>query len=174
MIYNNKDINEIYDEKYYNINLKEFSLEETDNINLIEIKKNEDNEKIIDEFINTINNNQDTLYDIRFINEIFFSKYYNNKNIDNFHKYGKIEINFDEIVEKIKKDYKFLNINTEVLKNYLNYIIDNKNKDENEKGNKNYFLNLDLIKYVNAIIDLKIEENNKTHNISLNNSSLRF
>ena len=67
-----KDITDIYDENIYNINLKDVSLEESDNINLFDNKKNVDNEKYIDEFLNTIHNKQDTLYNIRFINEIFF------------------------------------------------------------------------------------------------------
>ena len=175
-----KDIADMYDENLYNINLKDISIEEADNINLFNIKKNmEQNEKYIDEFINNINNNQDTLYDIRFINEIFFNKYFNNKNYnisEIIMKQSKIIINYDEIIEKIKKDYKFLNISTEVLKSYLNYISDNDIDDniiiEKDNENKNFCLNKDLINYVNAIVDLKIEENNKNHNINLNNSSL--
>ena len=169
-----EDINDIYDENIYNINLKDISLEDTDNLNLFNLKKSNNNEKYIDEFINSINNNQDTLYDIRFINEIFFSKNFNDKNIENNDiSEGKIEINFDELVEKIKNNYKFLNMNIEVLKNYLNYINVNKDNPNNEKENetKIYCLNKDLINYVNAIVDLKIEENNKNHNINLNNSS---
>ena len=163
-----KDIADI-DENMYNINLKDVSLEESDNLNLFDYKKNVNNEKCIDEFLNTIHNNQDTLYNIRFINEIFFRKYFN-RNIDV--DKNVIKINFDEIVEKIKKDYKFLNINIEILKNYLFHINDDKYTNSNEKENKNYCLKKDLINYVNAIIDLKIEENNKNHNINLNNSNL--
>ena len=168
-----KDITDIYDENIYNINLKDVSLEESDNINLFDNKKNVDNEKYIDEFLNTIHNKQDTLYNIRFINEIFFRKYFNKNNIiDNDKNEKEIIINLDEIVEKIKKDYKFLNINIEILKNYLFHINDDKYTNSNEKENKNYCLKKDLINYVNAIIDLKIEENNKNHNINLNNSNL--
>ena len=161
-----KDIADI-DENMYNINLKDVSLEESDNLNLFDYKKNVNNEKCIDEFLNTIHNNQDTLYNIRFINEIFFRKYFN-RNIDV--DKNVIKINFDEIVEKIKKDYKFININTEILKNYLFHL--NDDKYINEYENKIYCLNKDLINYVNAIIDLKIEENNKNHNINLNNSNI--
>ena len=166
-----KDID--IDENMYNINLKDVNIEESDNINLFDYKKNVDNEKCIDEFLNTIHNNQDTLYNIRFVNEIFFRKYFNKNKIIDIDK-NEIKINLDEIVEKIKKDYKFLNINTEILKNYLFYINDDKytNINENENKNKNYYLNKDLINYVNAIIDLKIEENNKNNNINLNNSNL--
>ena len=161
-----KDIADI-DENMYNINLKDVSLEESDNLNLFDYKKNVNNEKCIDEFLNTIHNNQDTLYNIRFINEIFFRKYFN-RNIDV--DKNVIKINFDEIVDKIKKDYKFININTEILKNYLFHL--NDDKYINEYENKIYCLNKDLINYVNAIIDLKIEENNKNHNINLNNSNI--
>ena len=168
------EINELYDKNIYNINLKDINIEEPDNSNLFDLKKNMDNEKYIDEFINAISNNQDILYNIRFVNEIFFSKYYyKNKNFENNDtNEGKIKIYFNEIVEKIKNEYKFLNINLETLRNYLNYINDNKNENNREKENKIFNLNKDLINYVNAIVDLKIEENNKKHNISLNNSNL--
>ena len=168
------EINELYDKNIYNINLKDINLEEPDNSNLFDLKKNMDNEKYIDEFINAISNNQEILYNIRFVNEIFFSKYYyKNKNFENNDtNEGKIKIYFNEIVEKIKNEYKFLNINLETLRNYLNYINDNKNENNREKENKIFNLNKDLINYVNAIVDLKIEENNKKHNISLNNSNL--
>ena len=166
-----KDISDIYDENIYNINLKDISLEESNKLNLFDYQKNVDNEKCIDEFLNTIHNNQDTLYNIRFINEIFFRNY-TDKIIDINKNEKEIKINFDDIVEKIKKDYKFVNINTEILKNYLFYINDDKYINNNENENKNYSLNKDLINYVNAIIDLKIEENNKNHNINLNNSNI--
>ena len=166
-----KDISDIYDENIYNINLKDVSLEESNKLNLFDYQKNVDNEKCIDEFLNTIHNNQDTLYNIRFINEIFFRNY-TDKIIDINKNEKEIKINFDDIVEKIKKDYKFVNINTEILKNYLFYINDDKYINNNENENKNYSLNKDLINYVNAIIDLKIEENNKNHNINLNNSNI--
>ena len=81
----------MYDENLYNINLKDFSLEETDNINSFDWKNNEQNEKYIDKFRNSINNNQDTLYDIRFINEII----HNNSII--VMKQSKIIINYDGI-----------------------------------------------------------------------------
>ena len=101
-----KDITDIYDENIYNINLKDVSLEESDNINLFDNKKNVDNEKYIDEFLNTIHNKQDTLYNIRFINEIFFRKYFNKNNIiDNDKNENEIIINLDEIVETIKNRY---------------------------------------------------------------------
>ena len=35
----------------------------------------------------------------------------------------------------------------------------------------NYSLNKDLLNYSKFIVDLKLEENNKNHNASLNNSS---
>ena len=75
----------------------------------------------------------------------------------------------------VKADYKFLNISKEILENYLNYISGNGINDNIniEKGNENnYCLNKDLLNYANAIVDLKIEGNNKNHNINLNNSSL--
>ena len=114
-----KDIDHIY------INIKDVSINEPNNLN--DSKKIIENEKCIDEFLNTINNNQDTLYEIRFINEIFFSKYFNNIKLEDLEKNEEtIKINFDDIIEKIKNEYKFLNINIEILKTYLNYINENK------------------------------------------------
>ena len=163
-----KDIDDIY------INIKDINSNESNNINTLDSKKIIENEKCIDEFLNTINNNQDTLYNIRFINEIFFSQYLNNiKNIEDLeNNKERIKINYDDIIEKLKNDYKFLKIKTETLKTYLNYINDNKYLEDEENEHKNYYLNKQLINYVNVVIDLKIEENNKNHNINLSNSSL--
>ena len=160
-----KDIDDIY------INIKDVNLNESNNINVN--KKNIENEKCIDEFLNTINNNQETLYEIRFINEIFFSKYINDIKFEDLEKNKEtIKINIDDIIEKIKKEYKFLNIKNETLKTYLNYINESKYIENEDNEIKNYYLNKKLINYVNVIIDLKIEENNKNHNINLSNSTL--
>ena len=183
----NCEIDDIFDDNINNINIKDINLDNSD-LNLFgpknnkenkENKNNETNEngKTIDEFLNTFNDKQDNLYYIRFINEIFF----NNSNITNFNNVyeddngnnDKIKINYDEIHNKIKNEYNFINISDEVLKNYLNNIkvIENKIEDEN-KINKNneYYLNKNLIKYTNAIIDLKIGENNK-NNINSNKNN---
>lgn len=145
-----------------NINTQHIKLNDSNDLNIL------NNEKCIDEFLNTINNNQETLYNIRFINEIFFNKYINKKD-DIIINDEKIKIKSDEIIDKIKLYYKFINISVETLKEYLNYIEDKKiiNNNENE-----YYLNKDLISYVNAIIDLKIEDNIQSHNINLNNSNI--
>ena len=58
------------------------------------------------------------------------------------------------------------------MKTYLNYINENKYLENDENEIKNYYLNKKLINYVNVIIDLKIEENNKNHNINVSNSTL--
>ena len=186
----NCEIDDIFDDNINNINIKDINLDNSD-LNLFDpknIKDNKDNKnneineinengKTIDEFLNTFNDKQDNLYYIRFINEIFF----NNSNITNFNNVyeddngnnDKIKINYDEIHNKIKNEYNFINISDEVLKNYLNNIkvIENKIEDEN-KINKNneYYLNKNLIKYTNAIIDLKIGENNK-NNINSNKNN---
>jgi hypothetical protein len=150
-------------------------------------KNNEINEngKFIDEFLNTFNYKQDILYYIRFINEIFLSK----STITNFDRVykddngnnDKIKINYDEIQNKIKNDYNFINISDEVLKNYLNYIkvkvTENKIEDGNEiNKNNEYYLDKNLIKYTNAVINLKIGENNKNNinnsNINNNNNNI--
>ena len=145
-----KDVDDIY------LNIKDVSLNESNNLK--DSKKNIENEKCIDEFLNIINNNQDTLYEIRFINEIFFSKYLSNIKFEELEKNETIKINFDDIIEKIKKEYKFLNINFEILNTYLNYINENKDFENDDKEKKTYYLNKKLINYVNIIIDLKIEE----------------
>lgn len=183
----NCEIDDIFDDNIDNINVKDINLDNSD-LNLFGTKSNKDNKdnknnevnengKSIDEFLNTLNDKQDNLYYIRFINEIFF----NNFNITNFDcvheddkgNNEKIIINYDEIQNKIKNEYNFINISDEVLKNYLNIIkvTESKIEDKNEiSKNKEYFiLNKNLIKYVNAIIDLKIGENNKNNN-NLNES----
>ena len=181
----NCEIDDIFDDKIDNINIKDINLDNSD-LNLFgphndkENKNNEINEngKSLDEFLNTFNDKQDNLYYIRFINEIFF----NNSNITNFDfvyedKNGdneKIKINYDELQNKIKNEYNFINIREEVLKNYLNNIkvIGAKIEDKNEiSKNTEYYLDKKLIKYTNAIIDLKIGENNKNNiNTNINNN----
>lgn len=178
----NCEINDIFDDNIDNINIKDINLDNSD-LNLFGITSNKDNKdnknkkvnengKSIDEFLNSLNDKQDNLYYIRFINEIFF----NNFNITNFdcvHEDGrgnneKIIINYNEIQNKIKNEYNFINISDEVLKNYLNIIkvTESKIEDKNEinKNKEYFFLNKNLIKYVNAMIDLKIGENNKNNN----------
>ena len=156
---------DMYDDNINTLNAQHINLSDS---SLFNNKKNIDNEKCIDEFLNTIHNNQETLYTIRFINEIFFNKN-NNKNDDLSINDEKMKIKIDEILDKIKTDYKFINISIETFKEYLNYIEDKKeiNNTKNE-----YYLNKDLISYVNAIIDLKIEDNIQNHNISLNSSNI--
>ena len=181
----NCEIDDIFNDNIDNINIKDINLDNSD-LNLFgphndkENKNNEINEngKSLDEFLNTFNDKQDNLYYIRFINEIFF----NNSNITNFDfvyedKNGdneKIKINYDELQNKIKNEYNFINIREEVLKNYLNNIkvIGAKIEDKNEiSKNTEYYLDKKLIKYTNAIIDLKIGENNKNNiNTNINNN----
>ena len=184
----NCEIDDIFNDNIDNINIKDIDLDNSDlnlfgNKNDKENKGNNNNEnnengKFIDEFLNTFNDKQDNLYYIRFINEIFF----NNSNITNFDfvyedKNGdneKIKINYDELQNKIKNEYNFINISEEVLQNYLNNIkvIGTKIEDKNEiSKNTEYFLDKKLIKYTNAIIDLKIGENNKNNiNTNVNNN----
>ena len=98
-----KDIEDVY------INIKDTRLNELNNINIVATKKSGKNEKCIDEFLSTINNNQETLYNIRFINQIFFSQYFNNikifENLENNEE--KIKIHLDDIFEKIKMNINF-------------------------------------------------------------------
>ena len=189
----NCEIDDIFDDKIDNINIKDINLDNSD-LNLFgpkndkENKNNKNNEinengKFIDEFLNTFNYKQDILYYIRFINEIFLSK----STITNFDRVykddngnnDKIKINYDEIQNKIKNDYNFINISDEVLKNYLNYIkvkvTENKIEDGNEiNKNNEYYLDKNLIKYTNAVINLKIGENNKNNinNSNINNNNI--
>ena len=184
----NCEIDDIFDDKIDNINIKDINLDNSD-LNLFGPKNNKENKdnknneinengKFIDEFLNTFNYKQDILYYIRFINEIFLSK----STITNFDRVykddngnnDKIKINYDEIQNKIKNDYNFINISDEVLKNYLNYIkvkvTENKIEDGNEiNKNNEYYLDKNLIKYTNAVINLKIGENNKNN---INNSNI--
>ena len=165
-----KDISDSNDDD----NFDSFRLNDSNNKNLLNSKGDIKNEKYIDEFINNIHNNQDTLYYIRFINEIFFNKLCkDDKNIDNDNiNEEKIKVNIDDILDKMKNNYKFININDEVLKNYLEYIKNSKDLHKTENEKNTYYLNKDLVNYVNSIIDMKIEENNKNHNINLNNSNI--
>ena len=157
-----KDLSGIYNENenFDNINLKDIN-KKSSNSNISDSKKILSDERCIDEFLKSLNKSQDTLYYIRFINEIFFNENKKNEEME--------KVSFDEIIEKIKKDYKFININTETLREYLNYLKENKNLD-NQNHIMGFSLKKDLIDYVNAIVDLKIDENNKNHNINLNNS----
>ena len=148
-----------------NKNIKDLNLDESD-LNLFESKKISNNE-CIDEFLNSINNNQEQLYNIRFINEIFFNNKVNIEDNDN------IKIDYDEILEKLNNEYKFININKDTFKTYLNHLDSKKTINNNENDNKNYYLNKNIISYVNAIINLKIEENNKSHN-NENNPSINI
>ena len=184
----NCEIDDIFDDNIDNINIKDINLDSSD-LNLFGPKNNKENKdnktneinengKFIDEFLNSFNDKQDILYYIRFINEIFL----NNSNITNFDgvyendngNNEKIKIIYDEMQNKIKNEYSFINISDEVLKNYLNNIkiTENKIEDENNKSKNNeYYLNKNLIKYTNAIIDLKIGENNKNNNNNNINST---
>ena len=182
----NCEIDDIFDDNIDNINIKDINLDNSD-LKLFGSGNNKDNDneidekiKYIDEFLNTFNDKQDSLYFIRFINELFFR----NSNItsfDNVNEYDngdneKIKINYDEMQTKIKNEYNFINVSEEILKNYLNKIKAYKNILEEDKqeisNNKIYFLDKNLINYVNTSIDLKIGENNKNNNNSNINNNL--
>ena len=156
-----KELSGIYNDNLDKINLNDSNVK-SDNSNILDSKNILNDERCIDEFLNSLNNNQDTLYYIKFINEIFFN--------ENKISQEKIELNFEEIINRVKNDYKFININTETLNEYLNYLNENKNLDNKENHKISFSLKKELINYVNAIVDLKIDENNKNHNINLNNS----
>ena len=93
-----------------------------------------------EKYIKNIIGNQGYLYDIEFINYIFFDKdniFLNNNQIEN-------------IINNIKLNYKFMTITEKEIKNYFNCFKSNINKD--------------LINKINLIIENNLEQN-KSNNI---------
>ena len=97
----------------------------------------EDNFETFDKYLKGLNGNQEFLYDIEFINYIFFDKeniYLNDNNINIF-------------INIIKLKYKFITLNEKEIKNYFSLFNSNINKD--------------LIIKINSLIEnLLLEQNN--------------
>ena len=119
-------------------------------------KKNIDNNKksikltieAFNKYINNINENKQYLYDIEFINYIFFDKentLVNNNIIEN-------------IIDNIKLNYKFMSITEKEIKNYFNCF-------------KSSNINKELINEINSIIEKHLEKN-KNNNIILNDNNI--
>ena len=94
----------------------------------------EDYEKSIEIFINNIKDKKNILYSIRFINEIFFSEYLekeiNDFKIDNLEN-NSFLINKKEINNEIMSKYNFINLENNILNDYLK-IISKENNNEKE------------------------------------------
>ena len=117
-------------------------------------KKEEINE-IFDKYIKSLNGNIEYLYNIEFINFIFFEN--NNICLNNN--------NIDIIINDIKSKYKFLTINEKEIKNYFSCF------------NVNININKELINNINTLIEnnlldqLKNSNNCITYNDGSNNNS---
>ena len=124
-----------------------------DNNNKINNNELEDinDENKIKEFLDTIKLQQDYLYQIKFINDIFFES--NNNNI---------AMKISEIYSELKTKYKFINSNNDTIKNYLNLLKNDKNNEENVSLKKN------ILENINSIINKNINENNFNKNYLYN------
>ena len=110
----------------------------------------------VDKFIKSLNANHEYLYDIEFINYIFFDKDNMNSIITNN--------NIEKILSEIKSKYKFMTLNEKDIKSYLNILNTNINKE--------------LINYINnsieSILELnKISNNNYCFSTSDSNNNSR-
>ena len=117
----------------------------------------QNNNEEIDTFLNKLNKNKETLYHIKFINEIFFSQ-------NALSKKENKKINFEQINEIIKNKYKFINLSDEILKEYLDCLLNNKNG----KKEINYSIISDKINYINKKIDSKIAGSDLNEIININ------
>ena len=133
----------IEDKDIKNTSNDNFSLEDNSN-------------EAIDKFIKSLNANHEYLYDIEFINYIFFDKDNVSPNISNN--------NIENIIFEIKSKYKFMTLNEKDIKSYLNIL--------------NININKDLINYINnsieSILELnKISNNNYCFSTSDSNNNSR-
>ena len=104
------------------------------------VEKSFENHNCIDEFINSLNDDIEKFYGIKFINEIYFNDYLNNNNLS---------FNKNEIINEIKNKYKFIKLSEELLKKYFNQIALNNNSLYDTE------INISLIKYINVILSKK-------------------
>ena len=133
----------IEDEDIKNTSNDNFSMEDNTN-------------EAIDKFIKSLNANHEYLYDIEFINYIFFDKDNVSPNISNN--------NIENIIFEIKSKYKFMTLNEKDIKSYLNIL--------------NINISKDLINYINnsieSILELnKISNNNYCFSTSDSNNNSR-
>ena len=101
-----------------------------------------------DKYLKSLNGNQEFLYDIEFINYIFFDK-------ENIHLNDN---NINNIINNIKLKYKFISLNEKEIKNYFSLFNSNINKD--------------LIIKINTLIEnILVEQNNNNNYIIPNDHS---
>ena len=122
----------------------------------------EDYEKSIEIFINNIKDKKNILYSIRFINEIFFSEYLE-KEINDF-KIDNIEnncflINKEEIINEIMSKYNFINLDNNILNDYLKIISKENNNEKEIIIEKSYLI------YANETIKNIINEEKRKNSI---------
>ena len=122
----------------------------------------EDYEKSIELFINNIKDKKNILYSIRFINEIFFSEYLE-KEINDF-KIDNIEnncflINKEEIINEIMSKYNFINLENNILNDYLKIISKENNNEKEIIIEKSYLI------YANETIKNIINEEKRKNSI---------
>ena len=211
-------INELFedddDEVEEIVDKKSIFLEKMDN-SYLDVSTNEN---CIDEYLNSIKDNIELLFGIKFINEIFLKNCLNNNNINRNTHYSintintlkvnssmmanginvdldksdiegdneeikmdsnksekKTIINTNDIFNEINTKYRFIMISKEELNNYFNNL--NKNNTNNMRRSissnnlilknekkQEYSLDKELINYVSAMIELKLESKIKSDN----------
>ena len=124
-------------------------------------KENESYKNSIEEFINNIKDNQNKIYAIRFINEIYFSNKLNQDNYGGFNeKNYNIEnflINKEEIINEIKSKYNFINLGNDFFNSYFNII-----SKQNDEIKNELIVETSHLKYLNEVLkNLQSEENKK-------------
>ena len=107
----------------------------------------EDINKTFDKYLKSLNGNQEYLYNIEFINYIFFDK--NSTIINNNY--------IDNIISEIKSKYRFITINEKEIKAYFNCF-----KSKN--------ISKDLINNVNVLIENLIDQRRNSYSIIFNDS----
>ena len=157
----NDDIDEVEDLENNNL-----SSNENDNDLLMDIdlqslhmksigfeqEENENFRKKIEEFINNIKDNQNIIYSIRFINEIFFSNNLSQedveKNLENNNSMKNLQIDKEEIIKEINTKYKFIKLENDFIRNYFNIISKYNDTTKNELLVENSH-----IEYINKLIN---------------------
>ena len=131
--------------------------------NSFEQEEDESYQQQIEEYINSIKDNQNIIYAIRFINEIFFSnntqenvenKLDKNQNIKNF------QIDKNEMINEIEYKYNFINLGNDFFNNYFNII-----SKQNDKTKSELLVEKSHLEYLNQII--KDIHNNKDKKSSI-------
>ena len=175
----NDDIDEVEDLENNNL-----SSNENDNDLLMDIdlqslhmksigfeqEENENFRKKIEEFINNIKDNQNIIYSIRFINEIFFSNNLSQedveKNLENNNSMKNFQIDKEEIINEINSKYKFIKLENDFLRNYFNII-----SKQNDNTKKELLVENSHIEYINKLINdinTKDKKNSLINTLNIN------